>query len=325
MIVQCEKCGTKFSLDDSLIKPNGSKVRCSLCKHVFTVFSPEEELFEEAQTVAVRRDQLEDTLTLDSSPVASAGKSLEEAEFEEVFEESTEDVEKFEAVSPEDLHELLKDEVPASEPAVREYREEETGWAAMEQERPREAVKTKTIAKRKSPILLILLLLILCIIAAGAAIYVWAPEMIPDSLSMLKSEEKKEAADLGIRRLSFQEVKGSFVESEGIGQLFVISGNVRNDYSKSRSFILIKGSILDDSGKVVKKKLVYAGNPLTEKQLETVSLEEMERAMKNRYGADRQNVDVQPGSAVPFTIVFEELPEDLGEFTVEAVRSAPGS
>jgi len=325
MIVQCEKCGTKFSLDDSLIKPNGSKVRCSLCKHVFTVFSPEEELFEEAQTVAVRRDQLEDTLTLDSSPVAWAGKSLEEAEFEEVFEESTEDVEKFEAVSPEDLHELLKDEVPASEPAVREYREEETGWAAMEQERPREAVKTKTIAKRKSPILLILLLLILCIIAAGAAIYVWAPEMIPDSLSMLKSEDKKEAADLGIRRLSFQEVKGSFVESEGIGQLFVISGNVRNDYSKSRSFILIKGSILDDSGKVVKKKLVYAGNPLTEKQLETVSLEEMERAMKNRYGADRQNVDVQPGSAVPFTIVFEELPEDLGEFTVEAVRSAPGS
>ena len=325
MIVQCEKCGTKFSLDDSLIKPNGSKVRCSLCKHVFTVFSPEEELFEEAQTVAVRRDQLEDTLTLDSSPVASAGKSLEEAEFEEVFEESPEDVEKFEAVSPEDLHELLKDEVPAPEPVVPEYREEETGWAGMEQERPREAVKTKTIAKRKSPILLILLLLILCIIAAGAAIYVWAPEMIPDSLSMLKSEDKKEAADLGIRRLSFQEVKGSFVESEGIGQLFVISGNVRNDYPKSRSFILIKGSILDDSGKVVKKKLVYAGNPLTERQLKTVSLEEMERAMKNRYGADRQNVDVQPGSAVPFTIVFEELPEDLGEFTVEAVRSAPGS
>jgi hypothetical protein len=288
------------------------------------VFPSEEQALEEAQTLAVRRDQLEDTLTLDSSPVKSAGES-EEGALEEVFAESAEEVEKFEAVSPEDLHELLKEEVPEPEAGASGYGEEETGWTGAEAERPRKAPKTKTVAKRKSPVLLIILLGVLGIVAAGAVVFIWAPEMVPDSLSMFKGEEKEGVADLGVRRLSFQEVKGSFVDSNEEGQLFVISGTVRNDYPKNRSFILIKGSILDDRGNVVKKKLVYAGNPITERQLKSMSLEEMERSMKNRYGADRQNVDLQPGTSIPFTIVFEDLPEDLGEFTVEAVRSAPGA
>ncbi|MCG8637401.1 MAG: zinc-ribbon domain-containing protein, partial [Desulfobacterales bacterium] len=42
MIITCEECSTRFNLDDSLIRPEGSKVRCSQCKHVFTAF-PEPE------------------------------------------------------------------------------------------------------------------------------------------------------------------------------------------------------------------------------------------------------------------------------------------
>lgn len=325
MIVQCEKCKTKFRLDDSLVRPEGAKVRCSLCKHVFRVFPAQEDVFEEAQTLAVPRGQMEDTLTLDSSPLEPAGETSAEAGSGEVFEESAGQAEKFQAVSPEDLHELLKEDLPEEEPVVPEYREEETGWTGVEAQRPKKAIKAKTVAKKKSRILLIVLLAILAFIAAGAAIFVWAPGLIPESLPVLKGGGEQETTDLGVRRLSFQDVKGSFVDSEEIGQLFVISGSVRNDYPTSRSFILIKGSILDDSGKVVKKKLVYAGNPMTENQLNTMSLEEMDRSMKNRYGENQSNVDVQPGSTVPFVIVFENLPENLGEFTVEAVRSAPGA
>lgn len=44
MIITCEKCSTKFNLDDSLVKDSGSKVRCSLCKHIFTAYpTPQEE------------------------------------------------------------------------------------------------------------------------------------------------------------------------------------------------------------------------------------------------------------------------------------------
>lgn len=38
MIITCQECSTRFLLDDDLIKPDGSKVRCSLCQHVFTAF-----------------------------------------------------------------------------------------------------------------------------------------------------------------------------------------------------------------------------------------------------------------------------------------------
>jgi predicted Zn finger-like uncharacterized protein len=40
MLVQCPECTTKFNLDESKIGHDGSKVRCSRCKHVFTVFRP---------------------------------------------------------------------------------------------------------------------------------------------------------------------------------------------------------------------------------------------------------------------------------------------
>jgi len=40
MIIQCDKCATKFRLDDSRITPNGVKVRCTKCDNVFIVTPP---------------------------------------------------------------------------------------------------------------------------------------------------------------------------------------------------------------------------------------------------------------------------------------------
>lgn len=38
MIITCNACNTSFNLDDRMLKPTGSKVRCSVCKHMFTAF-----------------------------------------------------------------------------------------------------------------------------------------------------------------------------------------------------------------------------------------------------------------------------------------------
>jgi len=135
----------------------------------------------------------------------------------------------------------------------------------------------------------------------------------------------KQETDMGVRRLSFNSVTGSFVDSKNLGSLFVIRGMVVNEYSKNRSFILLKGSILDDKGQVVKRKLAYVGNNFKEEEIKLLPLEKINKAMKNRYGMDRKNVNIAPGTNVPFTIVFENLPKNLSEFTVEAVSSSPGS
>ena len=38
MIISCNECDSSFSVDDSLIKDTGSKVRCSKCNSVFTAY-----------------------------------------------------------------------------------------------------------------------------------------------------------------------------------------------------------------------------------------------------------------------------------------------
>ncbi len=50
MIIKCEQCQTKFRLDDSKVTDKGAKVRCTKCKHVFTVHKqqPEPEAEEQA-------------------------------------------------------------------------------------------------------------------------------------------------------------------------------------------------------------------------------------------------------------------------------------
>ena len=46
MIITCKACNTSFNLDDKIIKSTGSKVRCSVCASVFTVFPEQESSFE---------------------------------------------------------------------------------------------------------------------------------------------------------------------------------------------------------------------------------------------------------------------------------------
>ena len=40
MDIQCEKCRTVFNINETLMKEEGSKVRCSICRHVFTAYPP---------------------------------------------------------------------------------------------------------------------------------------------------------------------------------------------------------------------------------------------------------------------------------------------
>ncbi len=43
MIITCDKCATRFNLDESLLDADGSTVRCSRCQHIFTAFPPSPE------------------------------------------------------------------------------------------------------------------------------------------------------------------------------------------------------------------------------------------------------------------------------------------
>jgi len=319
MNITCEKCRTTFRLDENLLAREGSKVRCSICKHVFLAYPP---------LTSTAEQEFEETITLDSPPLAheEAAEPPEDDEtaFDQILEESLEE----EEATPDELEEKeigVMEGVSDDEVAVMESGEEAEEEESFEETYEPEMV-TASPRKKGSGFakVLITILIILLILAGGVAVLVYqAPQYLPSFLSFLKPVEKSAVLDKGIRRLSFKGVTGSFVKAKKAGSLFVIKGMVTNGYSKSRKFILIKGTILDDKGNVVRKKLAYAGNSFTKAELNKLTLPELEKAMKNRLGKDGKNENIPPDGSIPFTIIFEKLPENLSEFTVEAVSSSP--
>lgn len=319
MIIQCEKCLTKFNIDESLFKKEGSQVRCSLCKHIFVGYPPDVISIEEAKTEEIPAEQPPSVSSEETIEAGTQDKDMAE----DLFEKSPGKFDTFEAISPEDLNDLVKEESAGAEmPEDETYLKEEP----LEPYDDLNTKETRSIRERpgKSRFMPILLMAILVLVAGGAAIFFWAPGLVPDYLSLLKSAEKQQVTDPGVSRLSFSDVTGSFVDSEKTGKLFVIQGAVMNNYPKSRSFILIKACILNSKGQAVREKQAYAGNTFTKDEIKGLPLEKMNAALKNRYGMGRKNFNLGSGSRVPFTIVFENLPEDLSEFTVEAISSSPG-
>jgi len=81
MVIQCEKCDTRFRLPDDRLKPEGVKVRCSHCKEVFTVYPPSDEAPAEAPAASAPEPAPEPT---PEPPVESGGDDLD---FDSAFSE----------------------------------------------------------------------------------------------------------------------------------------------------------------------------------------------------------------------------------------------
>jgi pilus assembly protein FimV len=347
MIIECHKCKSLFRLDEGLLREKGSKVRCSLCTHVFITYPPGRKPTADEKPKSPGQI-LGETVILEFPPVLEDEESeplleeLGDQEFEAAFEEEAV-TKRLEAVSrdgfpqqePDELEEFHleiddqeKEEIdlqPAVEfqPAA-ELRMEDAKVITEPLEKPEKEIQPKTRKAKRSRMPFILLFILLLLIGAGAAIVVFAPERIPQQLGFLTASQKGEATDPGVVRLRFTSVSGSFVQNANAGQLFVVRGAISNTYGSSRSFVLVKGSILDDKGKVVKTKVAYAGNVFTEDDLQNFSMEQIDQGLRNRAGKADANVNIQPQASVPFMIVFEDLPENLSEFTVEPVSSSAG-
>jgi predicted Zn finger-like uncharacterized protein len=345
MLIQCENCHTIFNLDETLLKEAGSRVRCSRCRHLFMAYASPlkaEDVAKEAPFVpAPAVNEVVDRLVLmgdEREPPAVLGK-------DEAFEADLESVYR-DAIAQPDLdledEEIEAFEEPGGWAETRE--EEEKGDLASApsidfllmdtldddrdtQERDAERVSQPPSRKKssKGALFVVFLVIFLSLLTGAAAVTYWNPELIRPYLAFLKTPEKEKPADPGVRLLQLESVAGSFVDSEKGGQLFVIRGMVRSEYPKPRSYILIKGSILDNKGKVVESRVSYAGNTFTEEELKSLPIEEIKKAAQNRDGMAKQNFNSPSGATIPFMIVFDNLPDNLSEFAVEAVSSSPGT
>jgi len=298
MIINCEKCDSKFNLDENLLNENGSKVRCSVCKSIFMVMPPEPE--EDSLN-----PPLEETVDLDSPPVfdEQADDKKDDGSAGEDFDKAFDDV--------------LNEDIQQEEIEEEGIKEEEKKEPEIEPQK----VKSKN---RRSGLILIIIITAFVLILGALSVKLFAPDLFPDDSSETKSSEQEDLADPGNIKLDIIVTGDDFFQTDKIGQLFVIKGKIINNYSHSRSHILIKGTIEDEKQNPIDRKLVYAGNIFTEHELKDISIKDIEKRLKNKSGKNNSNIDVASQESVPFMVIFYNLPDSLGEFVIETVSSSPG-
>jgi len=102
----------------------------------------------------------------------------------------------------------------------------------------------------------------------------------------------------------------------------VIRGKIKNEYDHPRSFVAVTGKLYRGGKKIVKKSTVYIGNVIPESDLPGMDIAAINKRMKNKFGDKRSNLKIKSGKVVPFMIVFDKLPNNLDEYTVEVASSS---
>jgi len=144
---------------------------------------------------------------------------------------------------------------------------------------------------------------------------------------------------------SVEKLRGYYLENAKSSKIFVIEGQAFNHWKESRSFIKVKGILLDAKGGKVGEKIAYCGNILSEKDLKELGREAIEKSLSSQFGISFSNVNIPPDKFVPFMIAFidsaPKLPQEKptpgpagksaevlaepSDFIVEVVSSQKGS
>ena len=189
-----------------------------------------------------------------------------------------------------------------------------------------EPLAAPPVKRKKGPLTSILLLLVLLLIAlGGAAGYFYMQDGSLDINRIIERFTGQTQQAVQEHKIGITITDTSYVNNRTAGQLLVVQGSAVNNFPSARSAITIKGVLLDAQGGTLFQQTVYCGNPLDADTLQRETFETLELAMNNQFGDSLSNMNVAAGAAIPFTIVFRNLPDDIANINVEVVTSKPGS
>jgi predicted Zn finger-like uncharacterized protein len=208
----------------------------------------------------------------------------------------------------------------------------------FDDEMPEAAVAAKSAKLRsKKPVVAVLLILLLAIgaIIIPKSLGIKIPYLsdikipylsdmdikIPYLSDWLNPKEQDVAGNLKIAPMS-RTISGKFVNHSKVGRLFIIHGKIKNEYDHPRSFVKITAKLYKKGQKLAKSTTVYCGNVISESDLKRMDIAAINKRMKNKYGIKRSNLKIKTGKMVPFMIVFDKLPNNLDEYTVEVASSS---
>jgi predicted Zn finger-like uncharacterized protein len=117
-------------------------------------------------------------------------------------------------------------------------------------------------------------------------------------------------------------VAGRFIQNQKAGELFVITGQVRNDYDHPRGNIRVTATLITKRNIQVQTATVYCGSIFSDRELSALDIATINRRLRGSSGSSKSNLTAGTGVLIPFMIVFHELPDNLDEYSVQVLESS---
>jgi len=304
MIVQCEKCGTKYTLDDAKVRPGETKVRCSQCQYVFLVPHPltlnEEEIFGETEEKA--DDAFLKEWAKEFSPQSPQGSGRPVSPAPDTGPPPRAFVPPS-AEEPLFVQELPPDAAPSPE-------EEASPFKSI----PVEEVPAKK-ERKVSPTLI--LILIFFGIVAGAFYWNKMGHSIP-AFEYIYEKFYAFMAGQQDQKLFIVFLKGAEYTLEG-GKVFAIQGKVANRSQETKRFVKVKGTLFDKAGREVATSIGFCGVTISDEEIKNSTYD----ALKSSFGfiGAGQAQPVPSQQKLPFTIIFFSPPVGSTDYTVDIVEA----
>lgn len=188
-----------------------------------------------------------------------------------------------------------------------------------------QSVRRKRSTKQKKggslaiKILLVLFLLILAayvaIIRLGVTIPVVSDIQIPFITQWLEPKQIPPQPPLK-PVMDEPSIDGRFVSNKSAGDLFIVTGRIKNPSNTAVSYIQVKGTLMTKNNTKAETLIAYCGNVIPEETLKSGNISDITKQMGVKQGHQNTNVNIKPGASVMFMLVFSNLPEDLSNFTV---------
>lgn len=119
-------------------------------------------------------------------------------------------------------------------------------------------------------------------------------------------------------KYDLRNVIGYYESGAASQRILVIKGQVANLSTVEKGGIRIHAALLDNTDAVLMQQAVYAGNVLTGEAIRKGTRETLSKTLENRFGEGLANMQVVPGKAIPFMVVFFDAPANIDSYKLEA-------
>lgn len=306
MIIRCEKCGTKYRFDDAQMEAEGAWVRCTRCENVFFQDHPDRKrampgpapVPEEPAPPPGPSEDPDRTLLLSESPpfkdLPLRGDTV--------------------MMSADRIRETLREVEARRAPVEETPQAQDTPLPVGERQEEEDLLPPPADYRKPRPSwLLIALAVFLVLVIGGSGFLFLYPDirgaLVTDLVSTVPALEAvfgkdPQSGEVNPGDIRIQQVQRRLMANALLGELLILEGKAVNASPHTVTRIRIQGRLYDASDRIVRSRISYGGNLLTDAELASLSEEDLQKRLSFPQITPAARDSVTPGAEIPFMVVF---------------------